>query len=671
VTGRTLVLVLAVGGLCAFSGARDAAPLDPPLDRPPLPAPLVVNGGFCEYRIGHFHAGLDLGTRQHVGMQVMAPSNGWVERIRASGVGYGRSVYLHCDDGRLIQLGHLDAFVEPLASYVAGRQDSTAQYEQDLWPERDRFRFRAGQPIAWSGESGAGGPHLHFEIRRGDMAYHPLRAGLIAEDTTAPSIAGVTLDPLDDSSYVEGAAAPHAVQFGSRPETLRVIGRARAVVGARDGLWRGVDRMVPWSVSEQWEGHTVECRFDSVSWATDMVESDYVYDAGRVEGGKGLVLWAPAGFRPRVLRADVTAAHEAGTIEVRRGDPPRALVIGARDLAGHSVERVVTIVPDPRGETERTAAPTAGAAAPGGTGGPDYADLEFQSLPGGWLRVTETGIPAGAREVRVTPSSLGRAFAATPCRRGWCVILPLGRDDGPPRYEEFQIDARLADGRPWTRSLIAGLVAVDPGDSCVLETGYQRASLPVGAVFERGVVLLYATGHAASAGELEPVGITLALGPTTMPLRKAFRLSLVWSGHGNGLGLYRQGDDGWEWVAAEFDSVRGTIVAEPRRLGRFGVFRDATAPRLTLLRPSRRPAAGAYSRWAVEAGVSEGGSGLDARASRLEVDGRAVPTEWDSEERMLRWRPRRPPAKGTHRVGVVAADRAGNQARVSGTFVLD
>ena len=42
---------------------------------------------------------------------VMAPADGWVERIRASGVGYGRSVYLHTNDGRLIQLGHLDAFV--------------------------------------------------------------------------------------------------------------------------------------------------------------------------------------------------------------------------------------------------------------------------------------------------------------------------------------------------------------------------------------------------------------------------------------------------------------------------------------------------------------------------------------------------------------------------------
>ena len=185
--------------LCSFAETKDGAPLDPALPKTPLPPPLTVTGGFGEYRIGHFHAGLDFGTNHHVGMHVMAPADGWVERVRASGVGYGRSVYLHTNDGRLIQLGHLDAFVEPLASYVRARQDSTGQYEQDLWPAKNQFRFRAGQQIAWSGQSGAGGPHLHFEIRRGDMAFQPARAGLsTVKDQSPPSIVDLTLEPLDE-----------------------------------------------------------------------------------------------------------------------------------------------------------------------------------------------------------------------------------------------------------------------------------------------------------------------------------------------------------------------------------------------------------------------------------------------------------------------------------------
>src|SRR5437899_929461 len=109
-SGRRLLwpaLALALA-LCSFAEPKDGAPLAPPLLAPPLPRPLTVTGGFGEFRIGHFHAGVDLGTRQRVGMHVMAPAPGWVERIRASGVGYGRSIYLHTDDGRLIPLGHLD-----------------------------------------------------------------------------------------------------------------------------------------------------------------------------------------------------------------------------------------------------------------------------------------------------------------------------------------------------------------------------------------------------------------------------------------------------------------------------------------------------------------------------------------------------------------------------------
>jgi hypothetical protein len=53
------------------------------------------------------------------------------------------------------------------------------------------------------------------------------------------------------------------------------------------------------------------------------------------------------------------------------------------------------------------------------------------------------------------------------------------------------------------------------------------------------------------------------------------------------------------------------------------------------------------------------------------VDGARGPSEWDAEEKTLRWRPRRAPKPGAHRYTVVVADRAGNVTRSSGTFVLD
>jgi hypothetical protein len=80
---------------------------------------------------------------------------------------------------------------------------------------------------------------------------------------------------------------------------------------------------------------------------------------------------------------------------------------------------------------------------------------------------------------------------------------------------------------------------------------------------------------------------------------------------------------------------------------------------------------GPYNRWAVEAGVTEKGSGVAARASYMVVDGRKVAAEWDPEADALRWRPLKRPASGAHKYDVIVEDRAGNQSVRSGTFVLD
>ncbi|MEO6463084.1 MAG: M23 family metallopeptidase, partial [Candidatus Eisenbacteria bacterium] len=148
----------------------------------------MLTGSFGEHRNSHIHAGLDFSTGGQVGRPVLAPAAGSIARVRTSGAGYGRSVYIQATDGRLLVLAHLEAFDEPLASYVAAVQDSSGQYEQDLWPEGGRFQVRPGQRLGWSGRSGTGTPHLHFEIRRGDMALNPMRAGLDVPDAAAPEL---------------------------------------------------------------------------------------------------------------------------------------------------------------------------------------------------------------------------------------------------------------------------------------------------------------------------------------------------------------------------------------------------------------------------------------------------------------------------------------------------
>jgi len=101
---------------------------------PPMKRPLVLTSSFGEYRPGHYHGGDDLSTGGVPGEPVLAPAAGYVWRLRASGVGYGRSIYFRLDDGRTILYGHLSAFAPAIEAAVEAEQDRLGRYEVDFRP---------------------------------------------------------------------------------------------------------------------------------------------------------------------------------------------------------------------------------------------------------------------------------------------------------------------------------------------------------------------------------------------------------------------------------------------------------------------------------------------------------------------------------------------------------
>jgi hypothetical protein len=133
----------------------------------------------------------------------------------------------------------------------------------------------------------------------------------------------------------------------------------------------------------------------------------------------------------------------------------------------------------------------------------------------------------------------------------------------------------------------------------------------------------------------------------------------------------RDADGGqWEWSDAAWDSTARTFRVETGRLGQFALVRDDTPPEVTLRAAPTHVRAAAYPQWELTAQVADRVSGIDGRHSFLSVDEARVPTEWDPEARLLRWRPYRAPRPGRHPYRVEVVDQAGNRTVKHGAFVI-
>ncbi|MBI5169601.1 MAG: M23 family metallopeptidase [Candidatus Eisenbacteria bacterium] len=657
-----------------------AAPLDRPVEVAPL-ASMRLTGGFGELRSNHFHAGLDLSTGGRVGAPVRAPLACTVERVRASGVGYGRSLYVRAADGRLFVFGHLDAFAPALAAYVDSVQRAVAQYEQDLWPPAGRFRFASGETLAWSGESGAGAPHLHVEVRHGDFALSPLRAGLsMPRDDGAPVIESVVLETISLGARVERRASPFTWRPGMS-DTIVVRGAARAIVRARSGL-AGAGDVPAWSTAIEWSGWTIEARLDSISWAGEMAQLDWLVDRGRVNGAAangGMILWAAPGARPRFLRTNVPEGVTGGTLVVSPGEAARPLLVRARDVNGRESTRTLWLRA-PRTADELADAVDERKPRPKSSDEDEPEDRGYPwwdvaSLPGGdLLRVRLKWVGgdefAGLRDARIAhvgwPDSTGER--ATWDGQAWSAIVPAGT---LPNDDSFW----MLGTRPDSSTCSSGFSCMTwraGEDRLILPNDDSKFSIPPGGVFEpSSIVTSYMPNRATDRRWTLNY---LRVEPRRLPLAKPIGIALRLRAHHprEGVGLYRRDSDGdWEFQRASFDTAGRWYQAETSTLGEFALLRDVAPPVVRTAKPPRRASAGAYSRWQLVAQVSDALSGIDARLTRFVVDGQPVPSEWDPEERQLRWRPLLPPAKGRHSYEVVATDRAGLVTRTRGTFVLD
>jgi hypothetical protein len=261
----------------------------------PLSYPGVLTSTFSEYRSGHFHAGIDLSTEGKVGMPVVAVRSGYVYRVRVSGGGYGKALELLLDNGMIAVYAHLDRFSEKIESLARSKQLERENYEVDAFPLPSQIPVSAGEIIGYSGNSGFSfGPHLHFELRRGDVAINPLLSVFPLEEHVPPTFRFVKLTPVGPSSEIDGQNSPRLLSLrGSRERGTYRASAVPEVAGAFlvsvcvfDRTEKASNKLSVYALKLYLDDSLLfESRFDEIE-SSRTHEVELVYDYGLAKKGQ-------------------------------------------------------------------------------------------------------------------------------------------------------------------------------------------------------------------------------------------------------------------------------------------------------------------------------------------------------------------------------------------------
>lgn len=167
----------------------------------PTNASQQLSSTFAETRSAHLHSGIDIRTWGREGYNVFASRDGYIYRIATGPHGYGNVIYMKHPDNTYTIYAHLNRFEDELQSYTDSIRMIDYSFEIDKLLEEDKFRFNRGDVIGYTGSTGVGPPHLHFEIRNSDFKpINPLLTNLSVADDLPPVFSQIAVEFLNNKT---------------------------------------------------------------------------------------------------------------------------------------------------------------------------------------------------------------------------------------------------------------------------------------------------------------------------------------------------------------------------------------------------------------------------------------------------------------------------------------
>ncbi len=246
----------------------------------PLDIPMMLSGNFGEFRSNHFHTGIDIKTQGVSGKTLRAVADGYISRINISPTGYGKALYINHPNGYTSVYAHMKSFTDEIEEYILEQQYETETFKIEHYPDSSLFKFKQGDIIGLSGNTGfSGGPHLHFEIRE-TLSEHPINPLLFdfdIKDNIAPIIKGIRFYP-DNEGSVDGSFNEKSYPVKSSGKNIYKLEKDTINVSGSIGIGiHTIDKMI--GVSNTFSVYAIKIKSDGeLIYHHEMDELDFEFN---------------------------------------------------------------------------------------------------------------------------------------------------------------------------------------------------------------------------------------------------------------------------------------------------------------------------------------------------------------------------------------------------------
>ncbi|MBN2355723.1 hypothetical protein JXO59_06390, partial [candidate division KSB1 bacterium] len=573
-----------------------------------------------------------------------------------------------------------------------------------LSPEPERFPVQQGDVLAFTGQSGIGSPHLHFEILDADdRPTNPLLKRYDLVDTITPVIKSLAVIPLSATSRVDGDVQPLLLRPGAiragkfvidqAVEVKGLIGFAVNVYDKMDGTWNGFGvYRLSLHINEQ-PVFTSQCDYFSYRQNRQAnLDRDYrlmkrgrgLYNRLFRDTGNDLPFYGSdepyygvVAFAEEVETSIFTGLRRffgleeerpAGVIDLPAGE--HSFVIKVEDFFGNtsSLKGSLMAVPGVSEKSHPGVALKSKGAMPLR---PEiacdfYDDYVRVQIVSSLINGTKPALAAhydngSSEQLFVNTMGEGRYVAGLPLfdwRPGPVLLQVLQEgSDGKIKLLEQELHyTPIMANRTGTVVSENGLCKVQFGKRSLFKSIYVRMR-PLSAESMTDAFMI------GDAFEIQPIDV---------PLRRGVRVSMrINPAEAEHVALFRRNNkNGWEFAGDSLNAMEGWMSAVTGELGVFALIRDDAPPLISGLTPAngmrlknRRPM--------IKAKLVDTLSDIGREEDwALFLDGAKMIAEYDPELHTLSYQSETPLSVGLHSVRIWVRDRCGNEAESRTAFYI-